>query len=215
MTAERYVNSIVRKIRCGGKRKREIRKQLLADIHMQIEQGDLLEEVIRQMGPVKEIAESFNENMSKAENRRYLAGKCIKFLLPIVLVLCALIGGGYWLIPRAADIGQSNCFEQEAVERKMQETITLFNAGDYEALRTEAIPQMQLHLNEEEMGKAKEQTAADWGEFQRFGTVYMQEVIQGNNHYVVGEITATYENVSVIFRLMYDENMKLAGLYMR
>lgn len=215
MTAEKYVNSIVRKIRCGGKRKREIRKQLLADIHMQIEQGELLEDVIRQMGPVKEIAESFNESISKAEHRRYLVNKCLKILLPIVLVLGVLIVGGYWLIPRAADISQSDCFEQEAVERKMQETIILFNAGDYEALRAEAIPQLQPHLNEEEMGNAREQTAADWGEFQRFGTVYMQELIQGNNHYVVGEITATYEKVSVIFRLMYDEDMKLAGLYMR
>lgn len=215
MTAEKYVNCIVRKIRCGGKRKREIRKQLLTDIRMQTEQGALPEDVIRQMGSVKEIAESFNENVSKAEHRKYLADKCLKILLPIVLVLCVLIGAGYWLIPRTADISRSDCFEQEAVERKMQETITLFNEGDYEALRAEAIPQMQPHLNEEEMGNAKEQTAADWGEFQRFGTVYMQELIQGNNHYVVGEITATYENVSVIFRLMYDENMKLAGLYMR
>lgn len=215
MTAEKYVNCIVRKIRCGSKRKREIRKQLLADIRMQTEQGARLEDVIRQMGAVDEIAESFNENISKAERRRYLTGKCLRIILPIVLILGVLMGAGYWFIPRTADISQSNCFEQEAVERKMQETITLFNAGDYEALRAEAIPQMQPHLNEEEMGSAREQTAADWGEFQRFGTVYMQELIQGNNHYVVGEITATYENVSVIFRLMYDENMKLAGLYMR
>ena len=45
--------------------------------------------------------------------------------------------------------------------------------------------------------------------------VYMAEVIQGGRHFAVGEMTVTYENVSATYRLTYDENMRLAGLYVR
>ena len=55
----------------------------------------------------------------------------------------------------------------------------------------------------------------DWGERKKFGAVYMAEVIQGNKHLAVGEMTVTYENVSVTYRLSYDEDLRLAGIYVR
>lgn len=55
----------------------------------------------------------------------------------------------------------------------------------------------------------------DWGERKQFGAVYMVEVIQGNSHLAVGEMTVTYENVSVTYRLTYDEDMRFAGIYVR
>lgn len=215
MTAESYVNGIVKKIRCGGKRKREIRKQLLAEVRLRMEQGYSLQKVIGEMGSVKEIADSFNENIPDGDRKRYTKTRLLMLLLPIVLVLLALIGAGYWFMPKVTDIGQSRYFQQETVERKMQDTVTLFNAGDYDALQTEAVPELQPYLTAEALENAKQQTAAEWGEFQQFGAVYMQELTQGNRHYAVGEITAHYERVNVIFRLTYDETMKLTGLYMR
>ena len=50
MDAKKYVNAIARKIRCDGKKKKEIKKQLLLDIQMRIKQGERLEEIISQMG---------------------------------------------------------------------------------------------------------------------------------------------------------------------
>lgn len=215
MTAESYVNGIVKKIHCGGSRKKEIKKQLLADIHMQTEQGTALEEVIEQMGSAQEIADSFNEELSKAERRKYSWNRILKICIPIAAVLLVLIWAGYWFLPKGADLSQSDYFEQETVERKMQETVTLLNAGDYETLCRKAIPEMQPYLTEEGMEKIMEQIADDWGEFRQFGAIYTQELIQGKNHYAVGEITVAYENVNVIFRLTYDTDMKLAGLYIR
>ena len=43
MDAKKYVNAIVRKIKCNGKKKKEIRKQLLMDIDMRMKQGERLE----------------------------------------------------------------------------------------------------------------------------------------------------------------------------
>ncbi len=215
MKAENYVNDIVRKIQCGGKRKREIRRQLLAEIQIQVEQGNSLEDVIGQMGAVKEIAEGFNENLSEGERKRYARTRLLKFLVPIALAVLALVGAGYWFMPKAVDLSQSQYFDREALERKMQETVTLFNAGDYEALRAEAAPELQPYLTAEAMEDARKKTAADWGGFQQFGASDLLEVTQGNQHFAVGEIAVTYENVKVIFRLTYDEEMKLSGIYMR
>ena len=63
MDAKKYVNAIAGKIRCNEKKKKEIKKQLMMDIDMRIKQGETLAEIISQMGTVKEIADSFNENI--------------------------------------------------------------------------------------------------------------------------------------------------------
>ena len=74
---------------------------------------------------------------------------------------------------------------------------------------------MQAVLNAEEMEDAKSLLSDDWGERKLFGAVYMVELIQGNRHYAVGEMTVTYENVSTTYHLTYDQDMRLAGIYMR
>ena len=74
---------------------------------------------------------------------------------------------------------------------------------------------MKSVLNAETMGKAKGALSDEWGERKQFGTVYMAELVQGNRHFAVGEITVTYENVSATYRLTYDEDMRLSGIYVR
>lgn len=215
MDADKYVNAIARKIKCGGKRKKEIKKQLMTDIDMRMKQGEQLEEIILQMGTAKEIADGFNENISSKEQKRYARNKVLKIVLPVIAVLVFLVLYGYWMLPKSYDIGQSECFDQEQVEAAMKETIELLDAGDYAALQESAIPQMQSLLNAETMDKAKGALSDDWGERKQFGAVYMAEVIQGNMHFAVGEITVTYENVSATYRLTYDEKMRLSGIYVR
>ncbi len=44
---------------------------------------------------------------------------------------------------------------------------------------------------------------------------YISEVSQINQHYVIGQVTAAYENVSITYTITLDEDMKWAGLYMK
>lgn len=215
MDAKQYVNAIVRKIKCNGKKKKEIEKQLLLDIQMRIKQGERLEEIISQMGTVKEIADSFNENISRKEQKQYVRNKVMKIVIPIILVLVFLILFVYWMFPKSFDMEQSKYFNKEQVETAMKETIELLDAGDYIALQDRSTSQMQTLLNAETMEDAKGLLSDDWGERKLFGAVYMVEMIQGNRHFAVGEITVTYENVSATYRLTYDEDMRLSGIYVR
>ncbi len=215
MDVNQYVNSIVRHIKCGGKKRREIRKQLRMDIDFRLQQGETPEDIMAQMGTAKEIADEFNEGLSDGEKKRYTLAKVLKIVLPILAVLALFIFYLYWLLPKSVDIEKSRYFDKTRVEAEMKRTVELLDAEDYTALQEDSTEQMRYFITKEEMDKARALTADDWGSRQSFGTVYLVEMVQGNTHMAVGEITVSYENVSVIYRLTYDTDMKLAGIYIR
>ena len=185
------------------------------DIQTRIEQGESLDEIISQMGTAKEIAESFNENISEKEQKQYGRNKVLKIVIPILAVLAFLLLFLYWMLPKTCDIDQSRYFNREQVENTMKKTIELLDEEDYAALQENADPRMSSLLNAETMDGVKEMLSDDWGERKQFGTVYLAEVIQGNRHFAVGEITVTYENVSATYRLTYDKDMRFSGIYVR
>lgn len=215
MNERQYADAVAKKIKCDRRKKKEIKKQLLTDIRMRTEQGEGLEEILSQMGTPKEIADGFNETISVEEQKRYTRNKVFMVAAPVVGVLLCLILAVYWIIPKSVDISQSKYFSREQVEAAMKETVELLDEEDYDALQENAIPQMQTLLSAEKMGDAKRLLSDDWGDRKLFGAVYIMELIQGNRHFAVGEMTVTYENVSATYRLTYDKDMRLAGIYMR
>ncbi len=215
MNAEQYAKEVIKRIKCDGKKKKEIERQLLTDINLRLEQGEKLEQIIAQMGTAPEIAQGFNENISSEDRKKYRRNKALKIIIPVAAVLVLLAVFIYWMMPKGKDIEQSKYFDKDRVEAAMKETIEQMDAGEFDSLQENAIPQMKAFLNEEEMGKVKGKMSDDWGERQQFGAVYTAELVQGNKHLAVGEITVSYENITVTYRLTYDEDMRLAGLYVR
>lgn len=215
MTAKQYVNAITRKIKCSSQKKKDIKKQLLLDINLRLEQGEPLTDIITQMGSVYEIADSFNENLSIREKNQYKRNKFLKIVIPTVLILAAFICLIYWAIPKGKNIESSTRFDKTQVEAAMKNTIELLDNEDYSALQENATAQMQPSLNAATIENAKKKISSQWGTRKQFGTVYISELVQMNTHYAVGEITVTYDNTSVTYRLTYNETMQLAGLYMR
>lgn len=219
MNVNQYINGIVRNIKCGGEKKNEIKKQLLADIDFRLQQGESLTDIMSQMGTVKEIADGFNESLAESEKKKYAKTKVIKTIaivfVALVVVLIAVLAFVCLFLPTGVDIEESEYFDKAQVERAMKDTIELLDNGDYAALQANAIEEMMPYLTEDGMEKSKEQVSEDWGKQLSIGKIYAAEVAQGKRHYAVGEVTVSYENVSVIYRLTYDTDMKLAGLYMR
>lgn len=215
MTTKQYVNAITRKIKCPSGKKKEIKKQLLADIGLRMEQGENAEDILARMGSVKEIAESFNENISMEERKKFVRNKILKIVISVALLLLLLAGLIYWMMPKFKSLGNDGGVSESQVEELMKETVVLLDEGDYASLQAMAVSQMVTFLNEETVNAARLQISDNWGERTRFGTAYITEVTQGNTKYRVGEITVSYENVNIIYTLTYDDEMKLAGLYMR
>lgn len=215
MTAEKYVKKIIKRIKCGGEKKKEIGKQLLMDIKARLNEGETLENIFLQMGTAEEIASSFNESISLAEQKKYRRNKIVKIVLPIILALAVLAGLVYWMLPKMADIETSDYFSKPEVEETMKETIELLDKGDYSSLQERAIPQLVSSLNKDIIENAKKSIGDNWGGKKQFGKAYIQEIVQRNQHFVIGQITVTYENASVTYTITFDSDMKLAGLYMK
>ncbi len=215
MTAEKYAASIVKRVKCGKEKRKEIKQQLLSDIATATEQGNTIEEVIERMGDTKELAKDFNDNLPKSEYRKYIKNKIIKISVPIIIVLITLTILLYHMIPKTSSIEASRFFDKETVESKMKETIQLLDQANSDALRADAISQMQPYLSKKAIAEIKSTISDDWGKRTSFGTIYMTELTQMGKHFAVGEITVTYENVTVTYRLTYDKDIKLAGLFVR
>lgn len=219
MRAETYVDKIVKQIQCSKSKKEEIRKQLLGDIRERVAAGESEEAVIAQMGTVEELAQEFNESFSAKERKRSRKAKSTKMIIITILVIIGLFAIAtallYWMLPKGTDISESSIFVKEQVEARVEEVINLLDDGAYDTLAENATEQMAGVLNDEDMDAAKQLVGDDWGARVELGTIYMQEVEQQGVHYVITQVAASYENVTVTYTITFDENMKLAGIYMK
>lgn len=215
MTAETYVNQIVKKVKCPKQKRSEIRKQLLADIGIEMEGGESLEKIMLRMGEPIAIAEEFNQNITEEEKKKYKRGNAVKITSGIAVVLTVLILAAVWFLPSGKEFGSSGLYSQEAVTERCKEIIRLVDAEDYEALRAESDAVMQKFLTEEVIRSAKEMAGPDWGEFQSFGKVYLGEQTQQGKTRAVAQMNAAYENIVVTYTLFFDRDMKLSGFYIK
>ena len=215
MTAEKYVNAIVKKIKCGKKRREESKQQLLSDIGAQMSQGRRLDNIMRQMGAASEIAEGFNENLSDDERKKYRRTRRTRIFVPIFAVIIILVAGIYAYLPKSFPIEDSAYFQKDIVEECIKNIAIQVGENDYAALRENATEQMKPIFAEDYLPNAKNQLSSDWGQLKSFGSIYLTEVSQLGKHFAVGEITVVYENITVTYRLSFDKDMRLAGMYMR
>lgn len=219
MKAETYVDKIVKQMQCSKSKKEEIRKQLLGDIRERVAAGESEEAVIAQMGTVEELAQEFNESFSAKERKRSRKSRSTKMIIITILVIIGLFAVAtallYWMLPKGTDISESSTFVKEQVEAGVEEVINLLDDGAYDTLAENATEQMAGVLNDEDMDAAKQLVGDDWGARVELGTIYMQEVEQQGVHYVITQVAASYENVTVTYTITFDENMKLAGIYMK
>lgn len=212
---EKYIRQILKRLKCSKSKQREIKKQLRADIMTAIENGETFEEVQKRMGTPVEIAMEFNSNFSDSERKKYKKELWILRLSLVGVVLLILAAGFYWMIPKATEIEKSRIFDKEEIMEKAEYVIGLIEAEDYETLQENANRKMKSSLNKELLDSVKDSLGSGWGEFQSFGNSYLAEIRQMGKHFAVIQINVSYENASITYTISFDEDGKLAGLYMK
>lgn len=143
--------------------------------------------------------------------------KRIKHILIIAAIAVAVIGTAlvYANIPKTADLSKSKIYNQETVKKQAEKIITLINEGKYDEIEQDyANQKLQETLTDDTIPKAKKIISKDWGSFKKYSSEYTYEIKQFRHSYAVAEIKALYDNVGVTYRISFDENMKLAGLYL-
>lgn len=216
MNQEKYIKAVLKKLRCGGKKKKEIQRELESDISGALENGENLEDIMARMGSPASLAGEFNENFSKEEIMafRRRKGFMIAGILTGVLVVILLLG--FYALPKNYPMGKSGDFTEEEVTEQTKKVISFFNEEDYEAIQEMcASESMKQAMTEEKLSEVKKMFGEDWGAFVNYGNIYLGEVIQMGKAYAVVQINATYENTGITYTLMFDKEMRLCGFYMK
>ncbi len=213
MDAEKYVKKIVRNLKCTGAKKKEIGDSLLSDIAARREQGEAMEQIMESMGSPEEIAEAFSQNLSDADRKAYKRRRIGMTIGQIVAALVFLSVLAWWMIPKPAALGDD--LSQEAVTASVENVVIMLNQNDFDGLQELAVDELKSKLTQETMDEVRKGISEDWGEMQSIGKVYMQGLKQKGKVMVVTQVDAVYENVSVVYTISFDEDLRLGGLYMR
>lgn len=213
MNAEKYVKEIVTKVKCTGAKRKEIGSQLLSDIAARREQGETLEEIMESMGQPQEIAEAFCQNLSDADKKAYRRSRIRKIVVDIVLMLIVVSILTWWMMPKPAVLGDD--LSQEEIEASVGNVISLLNEDDFDGLQDIATDELKDKLTRETIDSVRQDISEDWGGMQSIGRVYAQGIKQKGDLIIVTQTDAIYENVSVVYTISFDENLRLGGLYIR
>ena len=106
-------------------------------------------------------------------------------------------------------------FDEKVLEQHVMATIARFEKDDVTGLQAEATTELRPHLTAEQISGAKAEYAPKWGARAGVGKPLMTAGKEGDKWYVICELAVGYKATAVIYRLSYDENMKLAGFFVR
>lgn len=212
---KKYINQIVRKLKCSKKKREEIKKQLLSDFSAEFGNVEREQEIISRMGNSEEIAEEFNNSFSEEEKKKYKKEKWKKRIGIIVSIFVVISGVIWWLLPKQIWIERSKIYDKEEVLRQAEIVVEYLNADDYEALKVISDEKMKEIMDGKELMDVKAQIGTDWGEQQSVGNVYAVELTQMGRKSAVVQMHVVYENESVMYTIYFNQNMKLEGLWMQ
>lgn len=215
MTKEQYIKGILNNVHCTKKRKQKIKQEVEAEIEAAMESGKSLEEITNEMGNVLEVANGYNLRLPESEQKSYRKSKVSRLIIVIVVLLFFLSGINYWFQAKTYPLENSQIFDQEEIEKRIIETIDLIDAQDYQTLQEKSSVILMPLLTKEKIDEAKAKISPDFGARVAIGNIACMELIQGSDHYAVGEIEVKYENVSVVYRITIDPELKLAGFYVK
>ena len=116
----------------------------------------------------------------------------------------------------AAEVAQEETpFDVQVVEQHVMATIDRFEKDDITGLQREATQELRPHLTAEQVTGAKAEFAPKWGARGGVGKPLMTAGKEDGKWYVICELAVGYKATAVVYRLTYDENMKLAGFFVR
>ena len=206
---KKYINQIIRKLKCSKKRREEIKRQLISEM----DEG--LKDSVQSPGNPVEIAEEFNNSFSEEEKKVYKKEKWMKIVGLVLVLFIVLAGIIWWIIPKQIWLEDSKVFDVNAVEAQAEAVVDYFGKDDYESLKEISDDKMREFLNTHDLESDKVLIGEDWGEQESVGKVYMAELTQRGRKSAVVQMHVQYENANVLYTISFNRDMELQGFWMQ
>lgn len=215
MTAEQYVREVGKLLKCRTSRKKDVKKQLLSEINGEVAKGENLEDVLARMGIPWDYANRYNDRFDKAERKAAKRERALKIWGIILFVIAVIIAVVYWNLPKWSDIRESTVFREEQVKAQAEEIIRFYSDNDFQAVTERMNDDMKQVLNAATLQYTKSQMKEDFGELLALETMNVSEANQSGKMYAMIQVSASYSNMNVTYTLTFDEDMMLAGFYVK
>lgn len=129
--------------------------------------------------------------------KKYLA---VLFLFALLLTSCSS------KLPQWAD--------KAKIEQESKNIIDILGKKDKQALQEKLSPEMKASLSDEQID-AIFQMVAELGSFKEVKAFDAKEAKQNQKSYVTAAVSAAYEKRDVMYTLSFDDQMRLAGLFIK
>ncbi len=215
MEKNKYVKEVEKKLVCRKEKKAEICKDLISDIEAALESGEEWADVEKRLGTPTELAAEFNENLP-AQDKKKSRNKTVFIILAVLAVfIIAAVALIVSRFPKTAEIGSSGLFDEAVVHERAVEVIRLAAEENWDVLLQEySASALQDAVSGEDLDAAKK-LLGTWGEYEKITSEYMQEITASGTTMAVVQMVALFEEKSITFTLTFDQDMKLAGIYMK
>lgn len=213
MTIEQYTKKVTKYLLCKKDRKKEIQRQLASDMESAVAEGKSIETVICEMGEPRRVAMEFNANMEPEAKKAAKRRRQIKWIVLIIAVFAVLAGALIWFLPKYTALEDSE--EEAYYSSRTKQVISLIDGEDYASLEEYLSERMADFLTKEVVAEAKEPISSDFGSILSYGNTYICKVSQMNRRFVMVQINVSYENASVMYTVLFNEEGKVDGFYIR
>lgn len=209
---DKYIKDVYKALKCGKEEKKRIINDLRSDMMVALENGETFEDIKQRLGSPVEFAKEFNENLGvvKKSNKKLIIG----IVCGLALTVLCFVGYQYLTTPKAISIEESKIFDAKEVFDSSKQVIGCLDNRDYPGLESMFSNILKKSTNQEEMFGAIEKLG-EMGAFKKVGEHEFVEYKDKNGISAVGDIIVEYEKRTVVYRLSFNEDMKLIGLYMR
>lgn len=153
--------------------------------------------------------------MSEEEKKVNSRNRTGIVLLVLVAVMCFFAAFAWWLFPKTSAVGTSGIYTAEVLEEKGLQVVSLLDQNDFDSLRADATEEMQSVLTQAQLDQIRDQLSDSWGESVSVKIFSVQEVKQEGKLYASVQALAAYENITVLYTISFDKEMRLAGIYMK
>ena len=208
MNKKEYVKKVLKRIPLQKNDKTRLEEVLLQDILSAMEDGESWENIQKRMGTPEQVAQEYCMQIGCSMKKRR---KWPWILLGIIIVAAV----GIWvLIPKNYPLQSSKYFDEKEVETWNKAVVENISNKNIDKILSNSSEAFRNEVSEDELLTYFEDM--NTGKFVRISQIESVEnrsLLQGT--FAVSEVTAQYDNRSVIYLISFDTDGKLAGLYMR